>query len=180
MRRLAYILPAIAFIALGWFLFSSLRGPPPSEIPSVLVDRPAPALTLPPLDAKTRGIVPSAMTAKGRVTVLNVFASWCVPCREEAPQLARLARARGVRLIGIAYKDKPRAARAFLDDVGNPYERIGLDADGRAGIEWGISGVPETFVIDGHGTIRGRFGPLSPDNLVTDLLPAIARAAYTR
>lgn len=177
MKRLTYILPAIAFLGLAWFLFSSLKGPPAAEIPSVLVDRHVPALSLPALDGRAPGFGPADLAQKGRVTLVNVFASWCVPCREEAPQLAQLARARGVRLIGIVYKDKPAAARAFLDEYGNPFERIGLDADGRAGIEWGISGVPETFVVDGHGVIRGRFGPLSPDNLVIDMLPAIASAA---
>jgi cytochrome c biogenesis protein CcmG/thiol:disulfide interchange protein DsbE len=176
-KRLTYILPAIAFAALAWFLFSSLKGPPPAELPSVLVDRHAPALTLPALDARARGFGPADLAQGGRVTVVNVFASWCIPCREEAPQLAQLAHARGVRLIGIVYKDKPAAARAFLDEVGNPYERIGLDADGRAGIEWGITGVPETFIVDSHGVIRGRFGPLTPDSLVLDILPALRAAA---
>jgi cytochrome c biogenesis protein CcmG/thiol:disulfide interchange protein DsbE len=176
-KRLIYILPVLAFAGLAIFLFMSLRGPPPAEIPSVLVDKPVPALTLPPLDPRARNLAPADLARKGKVTLVNVFASWCVPCREEAPQLAELARARGVRLIGIVYKDKPDAARAFLADVGDPYERIGFDASGRAGIEWGISGVPETFVVDAHGIIRGRFGPLTPDNLVSDLLPAIARAS---
>lgn len=177
MRRLAYIVPVLAFLGLAWFLFSSLKGPPPAELPSMLIDKPAPALTLPPLDARTEGLRPADLATPGRVTIVNVFASWCVPCREEAPQLKQLARARGVHLVGIVYKDKPEAARAFLDEVGNPFDRIGLDADGRAGIEWGITGVPETFVVDGHGVVRARFGPLSPDNLVLDLLPAIASAA---
>lgn len=177
MKRLFFILPVIAFFGLAVFLYRSLKGPPAAEIPSVLTGQPVPALTLPALDGGARGLGPADLSQKGRVTLVNVFASWCIPCREEAPQLAQLARARGVRLIGIVYKDKPAAARAFLDEYGNPFERIGLDADGRAGIEWGISGVPETFVVDAHGTIRGRFGPLSPDDLVTGLLPAIAAAA---
>ncbi|HEX4301214.1 MAG TPA: DsbE family thiol:disulfide interchange protein [Rhizomicrobium sp.] len=177
MKRLFYILPVLVFLGLAIFLLRSLKGPPPAEIPSVLVDHPAPRLTLPPLDTRTQGLRPADLAQPGRVTLVNIFASWCIPCREEAPQLAQLARARGVRLIGIAYKDKPEAARAFLDEVGNPFERVALDADGRAGIEWGTSGVPETFVIDGHGIVRARFGPLSADNLVLELLPAIASAA---
>ncbi|MEI9991087.1 MAG: DsbE family thiol:disulfide interchange protein [Rhizomicrobium sp.] len=175
MKRLFYILPVLAFLGLGWFLYASLRTPPPAAMPSALLGKPAPALTLPPLDAKAQGFGPSDLA--GRVTLVNLFASWCIPCREEAGELAELARARGVRLIGIAYKDKPEAARAFLDEYGNPFERIGLDADGRAGIEWGISGVPETFVLDRHGIVRGRFGPLTPDGMVMDILPAIASAA---
>jgi len=176
-KRLFYILPVLAFLGLGWFLYASLRPPPPAAMPSALLGKPAPALTLPPLDAKALGLGPGDLADGSHVTLVNLFASWCVPCREEAPQLAQLARARGVRLIGIAYKDKPDAARAFLDEYGNPFERVGSDADGRAGIEWGISGVPETFVLDRHGIVRGRFGPLSPDGLVMDMLPAIARAA---
>ncbi len=177
MKRLFYIAPVAAFVALAWILFASLHPHPSSAIATVLQGRPAPRLALPPLDARTQGLQPADLAAPGRVTLVNVFASWCIPCREEAPQLAQLARARGVRLVGIAYKDAPGAARAFLDEYGDPYERIGLDADGRAGIEWGISGVPETFVIDGRGIVRGRFGPLGPDELVADLLPAIAAAS---
>jgi cytochrome c biogenesis protein CcmG/thiol:disulfide interchange protein DsbE len=176
-KRLLYILPVLAFLAVGWFLYASLRPPPPAAMTSALLDKPAPELTLPPLDAQARGLRPSDLADGKRVTLVNLFASWCVPCREEAPELAELARARGVHLIGIAYKDKPEAARAFLNEYGNPFDRVGLDTDGRAGIEWGISGVPETFVLDRHGVVRGRFGPLTPDGLVMDILPAIARAA---
>lgn len=177
MRRLLYLLPVIVFVALGLFLYGSLHPQPPAAMKTALLGRPAPALSLPPLDAATTGIGPKDLAGGGQVTLVNLFSSWCVPCREEAPQLAKLAQARGVRLIGIAYKDKPEAARAFLDEFGNPYGRIGLDADGRAGIEWGISGVPETFLVDRHGIVRGRFGPLSQDGLMLDLLPAIDRAA---
>jgi len=176
-KRLFYILPVVAFVALAWFLHASLAPAPLAAMKTALIGRPAPQLTLPPLDAQTKGIAPADLADPNRVTLVNLFASWCIPCRQEAPQLAQLARARGLRLIGIAYKDKPEAARAFLDEYGNPFERVALDADGRAGIEWGISGVPETFVLDRHGIVRGRFGPLSPDGLVIDLLPAIARAS---
>lgn len=177
MRRLFYILPVVAFLGLGWFLYASLRPAPPAALPSALLGRPAPALSLPPLDDAALGLGPADYASADRVTVVNLFASWCIPCREEAPALAQLARAKGVRLIGIAYKDTPKAARAFLDEYGDPFERLAIDADGRAGIEWGISGVPETFVIDRHGIVRGRFGPLTRDGLAADLMPAIARAA---
>jgi len=177
MKRLFYILPVLGFFALAVFLAVSLRTPPPAAMRSALIGKPAPATTLPPLDPGRPGLVPGALAAKDRVTIVNVFASWCIPCREEAPALAQLARARGVRLIGIAYKDKPEAARAFLAQYGNPFETVALDSDGRAGIDWGISGVPESFVIDSHGIVRGHFGPLTQDGLVLDLLPAIARAA---
>ena len=177
MKRLIYILPIVAFAALTWFLYQGLRAPPPGELPSVLIDKPAPALTLPALDATTQGFGPTDLNG-GRVTVVNVFASWCVPCRAEAPQLAQLGRARGVQLFGLVWKDTPQKARAFLNDVGNPYARIGFDGEGRAGIEWGVYGVPETYIIDRHGVVRERFvGPITPDSLVLDILPAIAVAA---
>ncbi len=174
MRRLFYIVPVLAFAVLAWILLESLKGNPSGEMPTALAGRPAPRLTLAPLDGRSAGLAPADLT--GRVTLVNIFASWCVPCREEAPQLAQLARARGVRLVGIAYKDTPGAARAFLDEYGDPYERIGLDADGAAGIEWGISGVPETFIVDARGIVRARFGPLGPDNVESALLPAIEAA----
>ena len=177
MRRLFYIVPALAFVALAFILFRSLHTHPSAEIPTALKDKPAPRLVLAPLDQGARAFSPADLAVPGQVTLVNVFASWCIPCREEAPQLAQLAQTHGVRLVGIVYKDKPDAARAFLQEYGNPFRRIGQDADGRAGIEWGISGVPETFVVDGHGIVRGRFGPLSPDNLRSDLLPVIEAAA---
>ncbi len=174
MRRLLYIAPVVLFGVLAVLLYGRLHSPA-DEVPSVLLGEPAPRTVLPPLDAGTRGFGPDDL--KGRVTLVNVFASWCIPCREEAPALAALARVHHVRLIGLVYKDKPEAARAFLDEYGNPFERIGLDADGRAGIEWGISKVPESFVVDARGVIRGRFGPLDPDTLEQVLLPTI-RAAH--
>jgi cytochrome c biogenesis protein CcmG, thiol:disulfide interchange protein DsbE len=176
-RRLIYLLPIVAFAALAWFLFKGLQAPPPGDLPSVLIDKPAPAIALPALDAATLGFGHDQL-AGGRVTVVNVFASWCVPCRAEAPQLAQLGQARGVQLFGLVWKDTPQKARTFLKDVGNPYARIGYDGDGHAGIEWGVYGVPETFIIDRHGVVRERFvGPITPDSLVLDILPAIATAA---
>ena len=177
MRRLIYLLPIVAFAALAWFLFKGLQAPPPGDLPSVLIDKPAPAIALPALDAATLGFGHDQL-AGGRVTVVNVFASWCVPCRAEAPQIAQLGQARGVQLFGLVWKDTPQKARTFLKDVGNPYARIGYDGDGHAGIEWGVYGVPETFIIDRHGVVRERFvGPITPDSLVLDILPAIATAA---
>ncbi len=175
MSRLGYIVPAVVFIAVAVFLYLGVHRGAGDEIPTVLNGEPVPDVTLPPLDGRARGF--GAADLKGQVTLVNVFASWCIPCREEAPLLSRLAQAHHVRLIGLVYKDKPEAARAFLDEYGNPFERIGLDADGRAGIEWGISKVPESFVVDARGVIRGRFGPLDPDTLEQVLLPTI-RAAH--
>ncbi len=176
MRRLLYLVPALIFVGLALVFFHSLSGPPPDELPSALIDKPAPALVLPPLDAGAKAFMPADLRA-GRVTVLNVWASWCVPCRAEAPALAALAARKDIVLYGLVYKDKAASARAYLNDVGDPFSRIDLDADGHAGIEWGIYGVPETFVIDGKGIVRFRYaGPIVGNALETDILPAIARA----
>ncbi len=176
MKRLIYILPALGFLVLAFFLFRSLLQGPPDNLPSALIGKPAPRIILPPLDAATQGFGPEQLSA-GHVTVVNVFASWCAPCRIEAPQLAQLAHAKGFVLYGMVQKDTAARARAFLDEVGNPFARIGLDADGRAGIEWGVYGVPETYILDGRGIVRERFvGPITPEALASDIMPAIARA----
>lgn len=179
MRRLIFIVPIALFAVLAYVLFDSLISPPPQELPSVLVNKPAPQLSLPPLDAETQGFGPTQLTA-GHVTIVNVFASWCVPCRAEAAILPSLAHLDGVTLLGMVYKDTPANARQFLNEVGNPFARVGLDESGQAGIEWGVYGVPETFVIDGKGIIRLRHaGPLTPDIIKSDILPAIAKARRT-
>ncbi|HEY3639059.1 MAG TPA: DsbE family thiol:disulfide interchange protein [Rhizomicrobium sp.] len=176
MRRLLYILPVLAFGALVYLFFDSLNGPPPDELPSALVGKPAPSTNLPPLDAATTAFS-SADFRKGHVTVVNVWASWCVPCRAEAPALAALAQLKGVALYGMVYEDHANAARAFLKESGNPFSRIDLDSDGRAGIEWGIYGVPETFVIDSRGIVRLRYaGPIVGNVMDTTILPAIEQA----
>ena len=119
----------------------------------------------------------AADLASGHVTVVNLFAHWCIPCRLEGPGLAEIASLKGVALYGIAYKDSPDKAREFLNEMGNPYSRIDLDGDGRAGIEWGITGVPETFVVDAKGIVRLRYaGPLIGDALTAIVLPAIRNA----
>jgi cytochrome c biogenesis protein CcmG/thiol:disulfide interchange protein DsbE len=177
MRRFVYLIPVVAFAALAFILFRSLIAPPPGELPSMLVNQPVPRDALPAL-AGSQGFAPADF-AKGHVTVLNMFASWCVPCRAEAPGLAVLKGMKGVTLYGIAWKDSAKNAQAFLAQAGNPYDRIDLDADGRAGIDWGITGVPETFVIDGTGVVRLRYaGPLVGDALTNIVLPAIERARH--
>jgi cytochrome c biogenesis protein CcmG/thiol:disulfide interchange protein DsbE len=176
MRRILYILPILAFIGLVYLFFRGLNGPPPDELPSALVGKPAPATNLPPLDG---AVLPFATAdfRSGHVTVLNVWASWCVPCRAEAPALAALSQLKGVALYGMVYEDKSAAAREFLMEAGNPFSRIDLDRDGRAGIEWGIYGVPETFVIDPKGIVRLRYaGPIVGDTMNKIILPAIADA----
>jgi len=176
LARALYVLPVVALLALALFFFRSLNGPPPDELPSALIDKPAPPVSLPPLDSHSRPFS-SADLRSGHVSIVNIFASWCVPCRAEAPQLQELARRQGVALYGIVYKDTPRNARAFLDDVGDPFARIDLDADGHAGIDWGIYGVPETFVIDGRGIVRLRYpGPIVGTVLNDTILPAIEQA----
>jgi cytochrome c biogenesis protein CcmG, thiol:disulfide interchange protein DsbE len=177
-KRLLYILPALAFAALAYAMYASLNAPAPGDIPlpSMLVDKPAPNFALPALDAKAQGFG-RADLATGQVVVVNVFASWCVPCRAEAPALAQLTTLKGVALYGMVWKDDAVKARAFLEEVGDPYARIDLDADGRTGIDWGVYGVPETFVIDGHGIVKLRYpGPLVGDALAKIVMPAIEAA----
>ncbi|HEX4157480.1 MAG TPA: DsbE family thiol:disulfide interchange protein [Rhizomicrobium sp.] len=179
MRRLLYILPILAFAGVAYLFFRSLNGPPPDQLPSALMGKPAPVTNLPPLDGAATAFT-SADFRSGHVTVLNVWASWCVPCRAEAPALAALSQLKGVVLYGMVYEDKAVAAREFLNEAGNPFSRIDFDRDGRAGIEWGIYGVPETFVIDPKGIVRLRYaGPIVGDTMNKIILPAIADARTT-
>jgi len=175
-KRALYILPALGFVVVAAFLFRSLIAPPPDILPSALIGQPAPHLELPSLDAQTQGFGPRELTS-GHVTVVNVFASWCAPCHSEAPVIAQLAGHPDFSFYGLVQKDTPARVRAFLAENGNPFQRIALDGDGRASIEWGVYGVPETFVIDGHGIIRARIvGEITQDVLNTQLLPAIRAA----
>ncbi len=175
MKRLLYALPVLIFGTLAYFLFDALGNPPPQELPSVLINKPVPDVTLPPLDAGTEGFS-SADFAKGSVTIVNVFSSTCIPCRVEAPYIAQLATLPGVSVFGFVWKDTATNARAFLDELGNPFTRIGLDTEGRAGMEWGIYGWPETFIIDGNGVVRAHFFAITEDNLKSAVLPAIEKA----
>jgi cytochrome c biogenesis protein CcmG/thiol:disulfide interchange protein DsbE len=183
MNRVWRILPVALFSALAALFLIGLYGRPPSTIPSALIGKPAPAFALPAiaeLQASDGKPVPGLALAdlKGRgVTVVNVFASWCVPCRDEHPQLLALSRS-GVRLVGINYKDDPENARRFLGSLGNPYSAVGSDASGRTAVEWGVYGVPESFVVDGEGIIRFKqIGPISPEQLASVVLPQIEAAA---
>src|SRR5471030_1461133 len=176
MSRWVFIAPIAAFAVLAFFLFKSLWAPAPSIIPSALLNRPAPRLLLPALDAQSAAFTPADLAA-GHVSVVNVFASWCAPCRTEGVQLESLARLPGVAVYGLTQKDNPAATRAFLDEVGNPFARIARDDDGRASIEWGVYGVPETYVVDGRGIIRLKYvGPLSDAALAREIVPAIKAA----
>ena len=175
MNKLAF-LPLVLFAALaGVFAFQLTSGKNSSELPSALIGKAAPATNLPPLDPAFPGI--SSNLFQGRVTVLNVFASWCVPCRDEHPSLMELAKDKRFTLSGLNYKDKPDQALRFLGDLGNPYAEIGSDLSGRAGIDWGVYGVPETYVIGKDATISFKFvGPLGPGTMKSVLLPEIEKA----
>ena len=179
MSRWIYLAPVAAFAVIAVFLFKSLVASPPDILPSALIDKPVPHLILPALDTATQGFGPGELAA-GHVTVVNVFASWCIPCHIEAPTLMSLAANAGkdgYAIYGLVQKDTPEKIRGFLGEAGNPYGRIGLDADGRASIEWGVYGAPETFVVDGKGIIRFKYvGPLTDQVVAQQLLPAIRQA----
>lgn len=165
------MLPVLAFAGLAAVFLARLSsGADPSAVPSPLIGRPAPALALPALSglAGTDGPVPGLAGAdlKGRVTVVNVWASWCAPCRTEHALLMRLARTGGMRLVGVDYKDGAENGRRFLERYGNPFAAVGADASGRTAIDWGVYGVPETFVVGPDGTVRAKHvGPLTPETL---------------
>jgi len=169
------LLPLLALVALiAVFALNINRDP--SLVQSVLINKPAPPFSLPAVEGLP---VPGFDTRKleGQVTVVNVFASWCIPCRDEHPVLEALKRKTGVALYGINQKDAPEQAAAFLQQLGNPYDAIGADSDGRTSIDWGVYGVPETFIVDAKGVIRFKHtGPLAMDDIDREIVPAIARA----
>ncbi|MEA2920575.1 MAG: cytochrome c biosis protein CcmG, thiol:disulfide interchange protein DsbE [Bradyrhizobium sp.] len=174
-------LPLLAFAALAALFWFRLGSGDPSRIPSALIGRPAPQTALPPLEglaaggAQVPGLDPAVF--KGRVSVVNVWASWCVPCHDEAPLLTELARDKRLQMVGINYKDAPDNARRFLGRYGNPYGIVGVDGNGRAAIEWGVYGVPETFVVGQDGTIVYKMvGPVTADNVNTVLRVEIDKA----
>ncbi len=174
-------LPLIGFIALAGLFLLRLHGGDPSKIPSALIGHPAPATALPPLEglvndgAQVPGLDPSVF--KGKVSVVNVWASWCVPCHEEAPLLTELAKDKRLQIVGINYKDAPDNARRFLGRYGNPFGVVGVDGNGRASIEWGVYGVPETFVVGHEGTIVYKLvGPVTPENVDSVLKTEIEKA----
>jgi cytochrome c biogenesis protein CcmG, thiol:disulfide interchange protein DsbE len=174
---LLLLLPLGFFIALALiFLVRLTSGVDPEAIPSALVGKPAPEFTLPPLDGmQVPGI--SRADFEGAVTIVNIFASWCGPCRIEHPVLEELAKDERIRMVGINYKDQPANARRFLGDLGNPYDAIGVDQNGRTAIDWGVYGVPETFVVGPDGIILTKYiGPLTPDAVARMIEPVIDKA----
>lgn len=180
-RRVIVLAPLVVFLALVALFLIRLYSGDPSRIPSALIGHPAPQTDLPPVAGLERNgaAVPGidAASFKGAVTVVNVWASWCVPCHDEAPLLMRLAQDSRFRVIGINYKDEPDNARRFLGRYGNPFAAAGADLNGRAGIEWGVYGVPETFVVGRDARIAYKLvGPITADNINTVLKPEIEKA----
>lgn len=180
-------LPFIVFAGLAGLFWYALQTGDPSRLPSALIGKPVPEFTLPPLDglkgtdgAEIESFATSDL-ARGEPTIVNVFASWCVPCLEEHPMLMALAERSGVRIYGINYKDDPASARRFLGRYGNPYTRVGVDASGRTAIDFGVYGVPETFVISSDGKIAFRHvGPLTEEAIAARILPLMGAQATTQ
>lgn len=171
MKSLKYLAPLLVFAVIGAFLAVGLKLDP-REVPSPLIDKPAPAFNAPRLLMMNGSI--GTQELAGQVWILNVFASWCVACRAEHGLLIDLAAKRAVTLVGLNYKDDPTDARSWLRELGNPYDAIAVDADGRIGLDWGVYGVPETFVIDGTGTIRYKhIGPIDARSMEEKILPLL-------
>jgi cytochrome c biogenesis protein CcmG/thiol:disulfide interchange protein DsbE len=173
--------PLIAFAALAAIFWFRLGNTDPSRIPSALIGHPAPQTALPALTGLVNnggqipGLDPSVF--KGKVSVVNVWASWCVPCHDEAPLLTELGKDTRLQIVGINYKDAPDNARRFLGRYGNPFGIVGVDGNGRASIEWGVYGVPETFIVGRQGTIVYKMvGPVTPENINTVLRVEIDKA----
>ena len=174
-------LPLVVFAALAAIFWLRLGSGDPSRIPSALIGRPAPQTVLPPLEglADNGAAIPGLDPAifKGKVSVVNVWASWCVPCHDEAPLLTELGRDKRLQIVGINYKDAADNARRFLGRYGNPFGIVGVDVNGRASIEWGVYGVPETFIVGREGTIVYKLvGPVTADNINTVLRTEIDKA----
>jgi cytochrome c biogenesis protein CcmG, thiol:disulfide interchange protein DsbE len=180
-RRIIVLAPLVIFLGLVALFLIGLYAGDPSRIPSALIGHPAPQTKLPPIagldhdGAPVPGLDPAQF--KGAVTLVNVWASWCVPCHDEAPLLLQLAEDHRLRVVGINYKDAPENARRFLGRYGNPYVAAGADESGRAAIEWGVYGVPENFIVGRDGRIAYKLvGPITPDNILTVLKPQIDKA----
>jgi cytochrome c biogenesis protein CcmG, thiol:disulfide interchange protein DsbE len=176
--RSLFLIPVILFGALSLLFLVQLFTGDPARVPSALIGRPVPSMDLPALESLNRdgGPIPGfgkADLSSGRISVINVFASWCAPCRTEHPLLMEmaasdLARSGRLAIIGLNYKDEPENARRFLGVLGNPYTRVGTDRAGRSAIEWGVYGVPETFLVSADGTILNKIvGPLDAARTAT-------------
>lgn len=176
------LLPVAVFVAVAGLFAVALQTGDPSKLPSTLIGKPAPQSTFPPVDALLAEGKPvpgfsTADLAKGKVTIVNFWASWCTSCVEEHPLLANLKVASGAELYGVAQKDDPVASRRFLGRYGNPFSVVGTDRSGRASIDWGVYGMPETFIVNGKGEIVYKhIGPISEESIRSKILPAIAAA----
>jgi cytochrome c biogenesis protein CcmG/thiol:disulfide interchange protein DsbE len=184
--RIAAFLPLILFLLLAAIFLFRLFAGDPSRLPSALIGKPVPVFALPPVEGLLEHGKPvpgfgNPDLARGRLTLVNVFASWCAPCHQEHPFLMELARDGRFDLVGINQKDKAENARRFLGRLGNPYTAVGVDANGRISVEWGVYGVPETFLVSGDGRILFKHvGPLTPDSIRRTLMPEITKALAGR
>lgn len=172
-RRLVLALPLVGVAGLVG-VFAGRLGQDPSLIPSALIGRPVPEFDLPPVQGRTEGL--SSTDLRGQVSLVNVFASWCVACREEHPFLMQLATSKAVAIHGLNYKDAPDDAQRWLDANGDPYTRTGADIAGRVAIDWGVYGVPETYVIDADGRIAYKaIGPLNAETYRQTIEPVLRK-----
>lgn len=180
------LLPLAIFAALAAIFWSQLNsGKDVSEIPSALIGTRAPTLDMPPLEGATRNGQPMpALTdaaTKGKLTLVNVWASWCVPCRQEHPFILELSKDERLTVVGINYKDQNENALRFLGELGNPFAAVGVDPRGKAAIDWGVYGIPESYLVGADGTILyKRVGPFDEDSVKNGLMPAIEKAALPR
>ena len=183
-KKARYILALLPLLAFGGFAAiaakmlyeQDVNGLDVSAIPSALINTKAPALSLPPLEGSGLPALTDE-AVKGKVTLVNVFASWCVPCRQEHPMLKELAKDERLNMVGINYKDKSDNALRFLGELGNPYDAIGIDPNGKAAIDWGVYGIPETYLVGADGTIiYKKVGPIDTLTYQRDMIPAIEKA----
>lgn len=180
-RTWVALLPLLIFVGLAAiFAFQLLSGKDSSTIPSALIGKQAPQTNLPAVEGLTRDGAPvpglNSEDFIGKLTLVNVWGSWCVPCRQEHPLLMEIAKDERIRVVGLNYKDQPENARRFLGDLGNPFAAVGADRAGRSAIEWGVYGVPETFLVGPDGKIVYKHvGPFTPESVKNDLMPAVAK-----
>jgi len=170
------LLPVIVFAGLALMFWKGLSGTP-NEIPSALINKPVPDFVLNPVDGLNAPGFRDEDLRKGKITVVNVWASWCAPCRIEHPLLSELAKRSDIQLFGMNYKDEPENAVRFLGTLGQPFAAVGADRDGRTAVDWGVYGVPETFIVDGNGMIRYKhIGPLTEESIAGEMAREIEKA----